>query len=351
MLDPDAPPKLRVLVVGSGYVAQHLIAHLKDDFDVAYSHRRPAPPFAVPGVQAVYLDLADDDAVATALHETLPDVVVNCAAVSSPKQCEDDEALAMSVNCPRGFLEALHACVPDVLLIHFSTDLVLQDSDTPYKDGGGGVGSASRCVAQTPQPTNAYGRSKLAFEKALVQGWDRCVVFRASNIAGPPAPYDGQGKFAQWVETQLRAKGAVDLWRDEVRSFISIRQVRDGVRACIEKHGVRHEPADDHEARALEAAAFSPSDDALPRPSARPPPAGLPALEFGRAGGALARPVRAGRRCGGGPGRGSRARRAPAGRHGAQGRRPGLVELRPGARCASGALGPGAAGGVLFLSL
>lgn len=295
MLDPDAPPKLRVLVVGSGYVAQHLIAHLKDDFDVAYSHRRPAPPFAVPGVQAVYLDLADDDAVATALHETLPDVVVNCAAVSSPKQCEDDEALAMSVNCPRGFLEALHACVPDVLLIHFSTDLVLQDSDTPYKDGGGGVGSASRCVAQTPQPTNAYGRSKLAFEKALVQGWDRCVVFRASNIAGPPAPYDGQGKFAQWVETQLRAKGAVDLWRDEVRSFISIRQVRDGVRACIEKHGVRHEPADDHEARALEAAAFSPSETTRFHARARAlrlpvflhlnlgGPAALSRVQFGRA--------------------------------------------------------------------
>jgi dTDP-4-dehydrorhamnose reductase len=105
MLDADAP-KLRVLVVGSGYVAQHLIAHLKDDFDVAYSHRRQAPPFAVPGVQAVYLDLADDDAVATALHETLPDVVVNCAAVSSPKQCDGCELPARVPGgaarvCPR----------------------------------------------------------------------------------------------------------------------------------------------------------------------------------------------------------------------------------------------------------
>jgi len=201
----------------------------------------------------------------------------------------------MAVNCPRGFLEALHACVPDILLIHFSTDLVLQDSDTPYKDGGGGVGSAARCVAQTPHPKNAYGRSKLAFEKALVQGWDRCCIFRMSNVAGPLAPYDKSGKFAQWVETQLRAKGAVDLWRDEVRSFVSIRQVRDGVRACIAKHGVRHEPADDHEARALEAAAFSPSETTRFHARARalrPPvflhlnlagPAALSRVQFGRA--------------------------------------------------------------------
>ena len=60
----DTPTKLRVLVVGAGYVAQHLIAHLKDDFEVAYSHRRRAPPFEVPNVKSVYLDLEDDDAVA-----------------------------------------------------------------------------------------------------------------------------------------------------------------------------------------------------------------------------------------------------------------------------------------------
>ena len=79
----DTPSKLRVLVVGAGYVAQHLIAHLKDDFDVAYSHRRRAPPFEIPNVKSVYLDLGDDDAVATALHETLPDVVVNCAGLGN----------------------------------------------------------------------------------------------------------------------------------------------------------------------------------------------------------------------------------------------------------------------------
>ena len=37
-----------------------------------------------------------------------------------------------------------------------------------------------------------------------------------------------------------------------------MRQVRDGVKAAIQKYGVKHEPADDHEARALEAAALSP---------------------------------------------------------------------------------------------
>ncbi|CAH0379747.1 unnamed protein product [Pelagomonas calceolata] len=261
MLDTPTT-KLRVLIVGAGYVAQHLIAHLKDDFEVAYSHRRSNPPFDIPNVKSVYLDLSDDDSIATTLHETLPDVVVNCAAISSPAKCEQDEARAMSANCPRNFLEALHACVPDVLLIHFSTDLVLPDDEKPVSDGGVGAKSASRCICETPVPTNAYGRSKLAFEKALVEGWDRCIIFRMSNVAGPLAPYDKSGKFAQWVSNTLRDKGTVELWRDEVRSFVAMRQVRDGVKAAIQKYGVRHEPADDHEARALEAAALSPSETA-----------------------------------------------------------------------------------------
>ena len=70
------------------------------------------------------------------------------------------------------------------------------------------------------------------------------------------------GKFAQWVSNTLRDKGTVELWRDEVRSFVAVRQVRDGVKAAILKYGVSHEPADDHEARALEAAAVSPSETA-----------------------------------------------------------------------------------------
>ena len=61
---------------------------------------------------------------------------------SSPAKCEQDEALAMSANCPLNFLEALHACVPDCLLIHFSTDLVLPDDEKPCGDGGVGAKSS-----------------------------------------------------------------------------------------------------------------------------------------------------------------------------------------------------------------
>ena len=105
------------------------------------------------------------------------------------------------------------------------------------------------------------GRSKLAFEKALVEGWDRCVVFPHVQRCWTLAPYDKSASSRSGFVGILRDKGTVELWRDEVRSFVAMRQVRDGVKGH-EEYGVKHGAADDHEARALEAAALSPSETA-----------------------------------------------------------------------------------------
>ena len=207
----------------------------------------------------------------------------------------------------------------------------MPDDEKPVGDGGVGAKSSSRCIAETPVPSNVYGRSKLAFEKALAEGWDRCVIFRMSNVAGPLAPYDRQGKFAQWVSNQLRDKGTVELWRDEVRSFVAMRQVRDGVRAAIQKYGVKHEPADDHEARALEAAALSPSETARFHHRARAlRPAVFLHLNLGGPA-LLARAVRPGRRLGRGFRCGFGARGVAAGGAPPESGCVGLVELRGGA--------------------
>ncbi|KAH8057367.1 3-beta-hydroxy-delta-5-steroid dehydrogenase [Aureococcus anophagefferens] len=201
----------RVLVVGSGYVAQHLVASLSatGEFAVCYTHRRAAAPFAAPpGVDSCALDLLDAESCAAALWAQRPDVVVNCAALASPAACEADEARAAATNCPLGFLECLHACCPDALLVHCSTDLVLagvdDDGAPAYGDGGASAPRAA-ALAAAARPATAYGRTKLAFEAALAAGWQRAVVFRLSNVVGAPAPFTGDGKFAHPAAGRARA--------------------------------------------------------------------------------------------------------------------------------------------------
>ena len=263
---PYAAARKRVLVVGSGYVAQHVVAALKEEseaWEVAYTHRRERAPFAVAGVSALSMDVLDVAGCCEALWDYKPDAVVNCAAVSSPAACERDEARALATNCPLAFLEALFATCPDALLVHCSTDLVLEgkdeDGEEPYGDGGASAGRAAALAAGL-KPAGAYGRTKAAFEAALAASWPRCVVLRMSNVVGGPAPFTGEGKFAQWVRGQLAAGEAVTLWRDETRNFVDVRQVCRGVAAAVKTYAVAHAPADAHEARALANAARSPAE-------------------------------------------------------------------------------------------
>ena len=102
----------------------------------------------------------------------------------------------MAVNCPTALLEAAFAVVPDALVVHFSTDIVFGDRtdfEAPnYTDGGD---TNIQKALDSAKPENVYGATKLAFEQRLFDCWPRTIIFRSSNIIGPPAPYLGDGKF------------------------------------------------------------------------------------------------------------------------------------------------------------
>lgn len=243
------PKKLRVLVTGSGYIAQHVasaLAQEKTRFDVTHSYRGSTAPWSLQGVSSVQLEVRDSVSATRALWSALPDVIVHTAAIASLEECERDVELANATNCPVELLEAMFAVVPDALFIHLSTDIVLGDREPregPYVDGGSGV-ELARLVIEAARPLNAYGRSKLAFEQRLLS-WPRCIIFRLSNVIGPSAPMTGGGKFAQRLAARLadESQPSVELWHDEARCFVDVRQVIAAIIAAIENHAIPHEPA------------------------------------------------------------------------------------------------------------
>ena len=95
-------------------------------------------------------------------------------------------------------------------------------------------------------PVNAYGSSKLEFEKAIIRAWRSHVILRSSNILGPPACYNGSTKFLQWLDAKLQppppppppppsmtsgdgdgdgSSGPLTLFEDEIRSFVSVNDI------------------------------------------------------------------------------------------------------------------------------
>jgi len=132
------------------------------------------------------LDLTDADAVAAAVAAVKPDVVVNCAAWTAVDAAEEHEAAALAVN-GHGPANLAAACAgAGALLVHPSTDYVFDGrASAPYPEGA------------PPAPAGAYGRTKLAGERAV-----RSALPDASYVVRTAWLYGAHGK--NFVKTMLR---------------------------------------------------------------------------------------------------------------------------------------------------
>jgi dTDP-4-dehydrorhamnose reductase/4-ketoreductase len=103
------------------------------------------------------LDITDAGRVAAALAGHRPDVVVNCAAYTAVDAAESDEETALRINGDGPRLLARACAAHGARLIHVSTDYVFsgEDRSTPYPED------------HPPTPRTAYGRTKLAGERAV----------------------------------------------------------------------------------------------------------------------------------------------------------------------------------------
>jgi dTDP-4-dehydrorhamnose reductase len=112
---------------------------------------------SVIGLTRRELDITDRGAVDATIHEYEPEVVVNCAAWTAVDEAEAHEDKALQVN-GRGPAHLAAACnARGTHLIHISTDYVFSgDSRDPYTE------------KDAPSPLNAYGRTKLAGERAVL---------------------------------------------------------------------------------------------------------------------------------------------------------------------------------------
>jgi dTDP-4-dehydrorhamnose reductase len=117
------------------------------------------------------MDLANPDSIRSAIRAATPEVIVNAAAFTSMDQAEAQPALAMQVNGVAPGIIAEEAKRLNALLVHYSSAYVF--------DGG----SARPYVEDDPPgPINAYGRTKLAGERAIAAAGCAYIIFRLSWI-------------------------------------------------------------------------------------------------------------------------------------------------------------------------
>jgi dTDP-4-dehydrorhamnose reductase len=153
---------------------------------------------AAAGHEVVALTRADLDItraadVRAAVSAASPDAVINCAAWTDVDGAEADEDAATAINGSGAGNVAAAAGRAGALVVHVSSDYVFE-------------GSAAEPYGETSPtgPLSAYGRSKLAGERAVAEAAPRTAIVRSSWLFGAGG--------RNFVDTMLRLAAE----RDEV---------------------------------------------------------------------------------------------------------------------------------------
>ena len=120
------------------------------------------------------VDLADHEQVRKSVRNTAPDIILNAGAYTAVDRAESEPDVAMAVNARAPEVLAEEAMRLGALLVHYSTDYVFDGSKVD-----------AWVEADSPNPLNIYGASKLAGERAIVQIGGKFLIFRTSWVYGP----------------------------------------------------------------------------------------------------------------------------------------------------------------------
>lgn len=207
----DSEGKMRLIVVGSsGYVAKRLIevASSSAEFDcVATSSSKTNTSMALDLRQP---NCFDYDAI------NCDDVIVMCAAISSPDQCKNQYESAYEVNVvgTRYFLQA--AIAKGARVIFFSTDTVYGEQRTPVDE------------SQPIQPKGEYGAMKAEVEQ-IFKDSPAFKSIRLSYI------FSKEDKFTQFMQSCAESGEEVGIFPSFDRSIVYREDVIAGVLALAQQ--------------------------------------------------------------------------------------------------------------------
>jgi dTDP-4-dehydrorhamnose reductase len=187
----------------------------------------------VEGLARTELDISDEAAVAAAVGDLAPALVVNAAAWTDVDACEDDPVRAHRVNALGPWWLARACGRAGATLLHVSTDAVFGGA-TPEDSRG-----RRRALTEFDPvaPINVYGRSKAAGE-ALVR-----TTLPAHHIVRIAWVLDRDGTdFAGAILRAARAGGHVEVVRDQVGSPSYVADLAPALRevAVSGRYGTLH---------------------------------------------------------------------------------------------------------------
>jgi dTDP-4-dehydrorhamnose reductase len=161
------------------------------------------------------IDLRNPDGVDVALRLAQPDIIVSAAAYTAVDRAETEEAEAHAITAIAPGRIASVAAGLGIPVIHLSTDYVFDGKKPgPYLE------------TDPVGPSSAYGRTKLAGERAVAEATDNHVILRTAWVYSPFGR-----NFLKTMLTLAESRDQINVVDDQRGNPTSALDIADGILA------------------------------------------------------------------------------------------------------------------------
>ena len=215
---------MKILITGTnGLLGQKLVEHYQNDPAVEVIATGKGKNRNSPGnYHYAPMDITSENQVNAIIGRTVPDVIINTAAMTNVDQCETEKEACWKLNVT-AVENLVNACATNSsFLIHLSTDFVFDGKNGPYKE------------EDLPNPLSYYAESKLSAEKILEASDIKWAVVRTVLVYGI-AQDMSRSNIILWVKQNLEKGRPIKVVNDQWRTPTLAEDLARGCALIAEK--------------------------------------------------------------------------------------------------------------------
>ncbi len=222
---------MKLLITGAnGLLGQKLIKFYENDPSVEIIATGKGVNRNRPGSYKYFpMDVTSQEEVNSMVGMSMPDVVINTAAMTDVDKCEMEKEQCWDLNV-KAVEHLIKACESSgSKLIHLSTDFIFDGENGPYEED------------DWPNPQSHYAESKLASEKLFEKTYIKWAIVRTMLVYGVAQDMN-RSNIILWAKKNLEEGQSIKVVNDQWRTPTLAEDLAKGCALIIEKNaeGIFH---------------------------------------------------------------------------------------------------------------
>ncbi len=212
---------MKILITGAnGFLARHLLHFFQNKNQELFSiTKNEFINDEILEVTNFCCDITNETEVKKIIDAIKPNVVVHCAAMSKPDDCENNKQLCLKTNVDATKYLTENSIRYNAHFIFTSTDFIFGEGNNHKEE-------------DDTNPPNFYAESKILAEQIVKQTTDNYTIIRPVFMYGK-ALLGARKTFVQWVQNSLQNNVHIKVVNDQFRTPVFIDDICKAIETII----------------------------------------------------------------------------------------------------------------------